>query len=428
VEYTRDPFSIVFHIKSNAGFKITKSFLSFELLFESLKHKFGGIARASERKLSASVGTNANLSDGERRSSGFGLLSSSLNVHVGDRAFNDGIFDIPKRKVANVGSEDFMQELRIGLQEWLNLIVSVPEICRSDELEQFLAHSDVYSDEIRQEFENERKNDDLMLISEPELVKTGVGLEDFIPIRVIGKGSFGRVLLVKKKDNDQIFAMKVLMKASILKRNQVEHTKTERTVLEHIRHPFIVTLRYAFQNKANLYLVLDYCAGGELFFHLGKDGKFDEKRAKFYSAQIVLALEYLHDLGIVYRDLKPENVLLDANGNIALTDFGLSKEGINDNSSAHSFCGTPEYLAPEILRRSGHGRAADWWSLGALLYEMLVGMPPFYSRDRERLFTKILKANLRYPQHLSEDAKSLLCVNIFAFLLCSNSSILFSHC
>jgi serine/threonine protein kinase len=130
----------------------------------------------------------------------------------------------------------------------------------------------------------------------------------------------------------------------------------------------------------------------------------------------------------VYRDLKPENVLLDANGNIALTDFGLSKEGINDNSSAHSFCGTPEYLAPEILRRSGHGRAADWWSLGALLYEMLVGMPPFYSRDRERLFTKILKANLRYPQHLSEDAKSLLCVNIFAFLLCSNSSILFSHC
>eukprot|EP00455_Lapot_gusevi_P020628 TRINITY_DN21838_c0_g2_i1.p1 TRINITY_DN21838_c0_g2~~TRINITY_DN21838_c0_g2_i1.p1 ORF type:complete len:418 (+),score=72.88 TRINITY_DN21838_c0_g2_i1:49-1302(+) len=237
---------------------------------------------------------------------------------------------------------------------------------------------------------------------------SGVKLEDFALLKVIGKGSFGKVLQVRKIDTGEIFAMKVLKKENIIKRNQVEHTKTERNVLEYVRHPFIVALRYAFQTRNKLYFVLDYCAGGELFFHLGKAGKFSEKLAKFYAAEIVLALEYLHNLGIVYRDLKPENVLLDGNGHIALTDFGLSKEGIIDNTSAHSFCGTPEYLAPEILTRTGHGRAADWWSLGALLYEMLTGMPPFYSRDRERLFQKILKSELMFPRQFSPEAKSLL--------------------
>jgi len=175
-----------------------------------------------------------------------------------------------------------------------------------------------------------------------------------------------------------------------------------------VKHPFIVSLRYAFQSRSKLYIVLDYCAGGELFFHLGKQGRFDEHRTRFYAGEIVLALEHLHELGIVYRDLKPENVLLSEDGHIALTDFGLSKEGINDNISAHSFCGTPEYLAPEILKRTGHGRAADWWSLGALIYEMLTGIPPFYSRDRDRLFSKILRGQLRLPQYLSNDSKSLL--------------------
>jgi len=202
--------------------------------------------------------------------------------------------------------------------------------------------------------------------------------------------------------------MKVLHKDHVIKRNQVEHTRTERSVLEYIRHPFIVTLRYAFQSHDKLFFVLDYCPGGELFFHLGKAGRFSEDRACFYAAQMVLALEYLHLQGIVYRDLKPENVLLDIHGDIALTDFGLSKEGIEDNSSAHSFCGTPEYLAPEILSRVGHGRAADWWSLGALLFEMLTGMPPFYSRKRERLFQKILKAQLRVPKSLSTASQDIL--------------------
>jgi len=234
-------------------------------------------------------------------------------------------------------------------------------------------------------------------------------LDSFKMIKVVGKGSFGKVFLVREKQTNEMFALKVLKKDNIIKRNQVEHTKTERSVLGYVKHPFIVGLNMAFQSKDKLYFVLDYCAGGELFFHLGKVGKFSEKRACFYAAEITLAINYVHDLDIVYRDLKPENVLLDSRGHVRLTDFGLSKEGISNSSSgANSFCGTPEYLAPEILNRHGHGRAVDWWSLGALLYEMLTGLPPFYCRDREKLFEKIRKGTLEYPKYLSARAQQIL--------------------
>jgi len=234
-------------------------------------------------------------------------------------------------------------------------------------------------------------------------------LDAFKMIKVIGKGSFGKVFLVKEIKTSQMFALKVLKKDNIIKRNQVEHTKTERSVLGYVKHPFIVGMNMAFQSRDKLYFVLDYCAGGELFFHLGKLGKFPEPRSRFYSAEIILAISYVHSLDIIYRDLKPENVLLDGSGHIRLTDFGLSKEGISSSSSgANSFCGTPEYLAPEILNRQGHGRGVDWWSLGALLYEMLTGLPPFYCQDRERLFEKIRKSELHYPASLSSTSKHLL--------------------
>ncbi|KAL7539430.1 hypothetical protein ACHAXR_009299 [Thalassiosira sp. AJA248-18] len=240
-------------------------------------------------------------------------------------------------------------------------------------------------------------------------------LDSFKTIKVIGKGSFalsmitGKVFLVQEKQTNEMFALKVLKKDNIIKRNQVEHTKTERSVLGYVKHPFIVGLNMAFQSKDKLYFVLDYCAGGELFFHLGKVGKFSEQRACFYAAEITLAIDYVHGLDIVYRDLKPENVLLDSRGHVRLTDFGLSKEGISNSSSgANSFCGTPEYLAPEILSRQGHGRAVDWWSLGALLYEMLTGLPPFYCRDREKLFEKIRRGTLEYPKYLSPRAQQIL--------------------
>lgn len=246
--------------------------------------------------------------------------------------------------------------------------------------------------------------------------KTKVGLSDFTLIKVIGRGSFGKVLLVKEKATQKIFAIKVLAKDNVVKRNQVEHTKTERSVMGSITHPFIVTLHYAFQTKSKLYFVLSYCPGGELFFHLGREGKFTENKAKFYAAEILCALDYLHQHDIIYRDLKPENVLLDRDGHVCLTDFGLSKEHIPDNVSAHSFCGTPEYLAPEVIKKSGHGKAADWWSFGSFVFEMLTGLPPFYSNaSRERLFRKILVSKIHMPRFISRDAQMLL-----KGLLCRN--------
>merc|ERR1719352_1902269 len=237
-------------------------------------------------------------------------------------------------------------------------------------------------------------------------------LDDFQLLKVLGKGSYGKVMLVQKQGavgaGETVFAMKMLRKDHIVKRNQVEHTRSERNVLEATSHPFIVTLHYAFQTPKKLYVVLDYCAGGELFFHLSQAGRFSQGRCRFYGCEICLGIAYLHSLNIIYRDLKPENLLLDAQGHAKITDFGLSKEGIEDNISAKTVCGTPEYLAPEILNKSGHGKAVDWYSFGALIYEMLTGLPPFYTRDREKLFERIKRGELNYPSYITPCAKSLL--------------------
>ena len=205
-----------------------------------------------------------------------------------------------------------------------------------------------------------------------------VSIDSFELIRVIGKGSFGKVTLVRKKSDDKLYAMKVLSKPNIVKRKQVEHTRTERRILGTISHPFIVKLHYAFQTDKKLYFVLDYAAGGELFFHLSRMRKFPEHFAQFYCAEIVLALEELHRNEVIYRDLKPENILFDVDGHIKLADFGLAKEHISEaTEGAHSLCGTPEYLSPEVLNRLGHGNAVDWWNLGMVTYEMLTGLPPW---------------------------------------------------
>jgi serine/threonine protein kinase len=231
--------------------------------------------------------------------------------------------------------------------------------------------------------------------------------DDFELLTVIGKGSFGKVMQVKKKDDGKIYAMKVLRKEAIIQRKQVAHTQAEKSILQKIQHPFIVKLHYAFQTKDKLYMILDYINGGELFHHLKKEGRFPENRVKFYSAEIVCAMSHLHSLGIVYRDLKPENILIDSEGHICITDFGLSKE-IKPDEGTHTFCGTPEYLAPEVLKGQGHGIAVDWWSLGTLIYEMLTGLPPFYSQNINIMYQKILNGELRFPSYVSGDAQSLL--------------------
>merc|ERR1719262_952997 len=216
-------------------------------------------------------------------------------------------------------------------------------------------------------------------------------------------------MLVKcDKAGGKTFAMKMLRKENVVKRNQVEHTQAERNVLQSATHPFIVNLEFAFQTPKKLYFVLEFCSGGELFFHLSRNGRFSEGRSRFYTSELLLAIGHLHSNNTIYRDLKPENVLLDALGNAKLTDFGLSKEGVEDNFSAKSMCGTPEYLAPEILDKRGHGKAVDWYSLGALTYEMLTGLPPFYTRDREKLFDRIRRGELTYPSYVTPVAKTVL--------------------
>jgi len=239
-------------------------------------------------------------------------------------------------------------------------------------------------------------------------LNSNLSVADFELLTVVGKGSFGKVIQVRKKDTGKIFAMKILKKQQLIARKQVAHTQTERKVLETIDHPYIVSLRYAFQTPDKLYMILDYFTGGELFHHLKNSGRFDEERAKFYAAEITLALECLHKHTIVYRDLKPENVLLDEDGNIRLTDFGLSKESVTATCLTHTFCGTPEYLAPEVIHGAGYNQAVDWWSLGTLLYEMLTGLPPFYSENLQLMYEKIIRAKLTFPPYLSDKAKSFL--------------------
>ncbi|CAG9311718.1 unnamed protein product [Blepharisma stoltei] len=233
-------------------------------------------------------------------------------------------------------------------------------------------------------------------------------LNDFELLKVIGKGRFGKVLLVKKKISGELFAMKILKKKYIEECRQIEHTRTERKILARVDHPYIVKFYYAFQSNERLYFILEYCSGGELFFHLNRARRFDEERVKFYSACLVLAIEHLHSKNIIYRDLKPENVLIDEDGFPKITDFGLSKEDCKDPRSARSFCGTAEYLAPEVIIKQGYGKVVDWWSLGCIIYEMLVGLPPFYNENKKYVYMKILSEDPHLPDFLSSAVKSLL--------------------
>uniref|UniRef100_A0A8C1K5X7 non-specific serine/threonine protein kinase n=1 Tax=Cyprinus carpio TaxID=7962 RepID=A0A8C1K5X7_CYPCA len=229
-------------------------------------------------------------------------------------------------------------------------------------------------------------------------------------LKVLGQGSYGKVFLVRKirgSDTGQLYAMKVLKKATLKVRDRVR-SKMERDILAEVNHPFIVKLHYAFQTEGKLYLILDFLRGGDLFTRLSKEVMFTEEDVKFYLAELALALDHLHSLGIIYRDLKPENILLDEEGHIKVTDFGLSKEAIDHDKRAYSFCGTIEYMAPEVVNRRGHTQSADWWSFGILMFEMLTGSLPFQGKDRKETMALILKAKLGMPQFLSPEVQSLL--------------------
>ncbi|CAM9657236.1 unnamed protein product [Scytosiphon promiscuus] len=222
-------------------------------------------------------------------------------------------------------------------------------------------------------------------------------------------GAFGKVLQVRSRRNGQILAMKCISKKMLARRNHTAYMQAERDIMTKVVHPFVVALQCAFQTEHKLFLVMEYLPGGELFFHLSKKGLFLEEYAKFYAAEMVLALEFLHGKGIIHRDLKPENLLLGANGHICVTDFGLAKELSHDEDEGlKTICGTNEYMAPEMILRKGYGKAVDWWSMGALVYEMTAGYPPFQGKTPKDLNRKILNERVSLPKWLSPTAHQVL--------------------
>ena len=237
-----------------------------------------------------------------------------------------------------------------------------------------------------------------------------VTYNDFQHLKLLGRGSFGEVLLVRLKATKKVYAMKVLDKKLLKLKKQQTHTKTERDLMVKINSPFIVNIKSAFQDENNLYLVSEFMQGGDMFFHM-HDGQiiiFGNEKTKFYITELVLALEFLHKNNMVYRDLKPENILLDAKGHVKLTDFGLSKILEDEDDKAYTICGTPQYLAPEVLLKQGYDKTVDWWSLGCVMYEMLVGRLPFPIKRGVKLSMRIYEKKLEFPKSVQKNARDLI--------------------
>lgn len=230
-------------------------------------------------------------------------------------------------------------------------------------------------------------------------------LQDFDTLAVVGTGTFGRVHLVKEKNAERFFALKVMSIPDVIRLKQEQHVHNEKAVLAEVSHPFLIKLFWTGHDARFLYMLLEFAPGGELFSYLRARGRFPAAAGLFYSAEIVCALDYLHGRAVVYRDLKPENVLLDRDGHVKLTDFGFAKK-LADRT--WTLCGTPEYLAPEVIQSKGHGRAVDWWALGILIFEMLSGFPPFFDDNPFGIYQKILAGKIDFPRHLDFSAKDLI--------------------
>lgn len=257
---------------------------------------------------------------------------------------------------------------------------------------------------LQQEADNNAIN--LSLLPSRSTVSKGkYALTDFAIMRTLGTGSFGRVHLVRSVHNGRYYAIKVLKKHQVVKMKQVEHTNDERRMLKLVEHPFLIRMWGTFQDAKHLFMVMDYIEGGELFSLLRKSQRFPNPVAKFYAAEVVLALEYLHSHDIIYRDLKPENILLDRNGHIKITDFGFAKEV---STVTWTLCGTPDYIAPEVITTKPYNKSVDWWSLGVLIFEMLAGYTPFYDSTPMKTYEKILSGKIHFPSFFNHDVVDLL--------------------
>ncbi|KAL8154394.1 hypothetical protein V2J09_012154 [Rumex salicifolius] len=326
----------------------------------------------------------------------------SVDIHDGNV---ENVYDHPvviyRRSHSLVGPSSCVnQSLRLSLLT-LHEVLDSDESLKCDEEEEEEELIEELSKSLTNEDEEVTENDD----NSSNVDK--VGLDDFEKIKLVGQGAFGKVYQVKKKGTSEIYAMKVMRKDKIMEKNHAEYMKAERDILTQIDHPFIVQLRYSFQTKYRLYLVLDFINGGHLFFQLYNQGLFREDLGRIYAAEIISAVSHLHANGIMHRDLKPENILLDADGHVMLTDFGLAKQ-FQENERSNSMCGTVEYMAPEIVMGKGHDKAADWWSVGILIFEMLTGKPPFVGGSRDKIQQKIIKDKIKLPSFLTSEAHSLL--------------------